>query len=93
MVVELDFRKPHAARAGNEEAFKKVVKGAFAHRRKTLINSLRGTFPTWDQEGMLSAIKKGGIDPGKRAERMGVDDFIRLSEILESFFDKAPTSC
>jgi len=94
MVVELDFTEPHGTRAGNEEAFKKVVKGAFAHRRKTLINSLRGAFPQWDPERTLTAIiKEGGIDPGTRAERMGIDDFIRLSEILESFFDKVPASC
>lgn len=86
MVVEIDFTRPHPTRARNDLVFKKVVKGAFAHRRKILINSLVGTFPQWDQEQVGSAMEKGDIDPGKRAERLSIDEFIRLSEALEGFF-------
>ena len=93
LVVELDFTRPHPTRAGNEEAFKKVVRGAFAHRRKTLINSLKGSFPEWGQEKILLAMKKSGIDPKRRAETLEIDDFIRLTESLDCFFDKAPISC
>jgi 16S rRNA (adenine1518-N6/adenine1519-N6)-dimethyltransferase len=93
MVVELDFTRPHATKARNEGAFRKVVKGAFAHRRKTLINSLKGTFPKWSQEEILLGMEKCGIDPRKRAEVLGIDDFIRLSEALDCFFDKASMNC
>jgi 16S rRNA (adenine1518-N6/adenine1519-N6)-dimethyltransferase len=88
MVVELDFTRPHPARAKNEEIFRRVVRGAFAHRRKTLINSLKVTFPQWNPEDLLSTLKKSGIEPGKRAEVLNINDFIRLSEFLDSFFDK-----
>jgi len=93
MVVEIDFTRPHAARARNEEAFRKVVKGAFAHRRKTIINSLKGFFPAWSVEDFLAGMEKSGIDPGKRAEVLGIDDFIRLCDALDSLFDKNSTGC
>jgi 16S rRNA (adenine1518-N6/adenine1519-N6)-dimethyltransferase len=88
MVVELDFTRPHPARAENEEIFRRVVRGAFAHRRKTLINSLRGAFPEWNRNDLLSALKNSDIEPGKRAEVLEINDFIRLSKFLDSFFDK-----
>ena len=85
MVVELDFTRPHPTRAEDDGSFRNVVKGAFAHRRKTLINSLKGAFPEWPQEKMLKAMEKCGIEPKKRAEVLGIDDFIRLSKALDSF--------
>jgi 16S rRNA (adenine1518-N6/adenine1519-N6)-dimethyltransferase len=82
-VVELDFTAPHAPKAKDEMAFRKIVKGAFAHRRKTLINSLKATFPEWSQERILVGLKTSGIDPKKRAEMLGIDDFIRLTDDLD----------
>jgi 16S rRNA (adenine1518-N6/adenine1519-N6)-dimethyltransferase len=83
MVVELDFTKPYPTRAGDQEVFRKTVKGAFAHRRKTLINSLKGAFPKWPHEEILKALIESGIAPKKRAEVLGIDDFIRLSDALD----------
>jgi 16S rRNA (adenine1518-N6/adenine1519-N6)-dimethyltransferase len=88
MVVELDFTRPHPVRAENEEIFRRVVRGAFSHRRKTLINSLRGAFPEWNRDDLFSALKSSGIEPGKRAEVLEINEFIRLSKFLDSFFDK-----
>ena len=82
MVVELDFEKPHPRRAVDEIRFKEVVKGAFSHRRKTLLNSLKGFFPLLDREMLLGEIKKCGIDPGTRAETLSIDDFICLTTAI-----------
>jgi 16S rRNA (adenine1518-N6/adenine1519-N6)-dimethyltransferase len=84
MVVELDFTRPHPTRARDEKIFRKTVKGAFAHRRKTLINSLKGTFPEWPQQEILKAVERSGLEPKKRAEVLGIDDFINLSQTLGS---------
>jgi 16S rRNA (adenine1518-N6/adenine1519-N6)-dimethyltransferase len=84
LVVELDFTRPHPTRARDEEIFRKTVKGAFAHRRKTLINSLKGAFPDRPQVEILKAMERSGIEPIKRAEVLGIDDFIRLSQALGS---------
>ena len=56
----------------DQEQFAKIVAASFAQRRKTLRNNLKG---------LLSGeqIAAAGIDPGVRAETLGVDDFRRLS--------------
>ena len=49
-----------------------LVAAAFAQRRKTLRNSLR----QWIEP---LAFEQAGIDPGARAETLGIEDFARLS--------------
>ena len=83
MLLELDFERPHTKHARDEACFRKVVKGAFAHRRKTLLNSLKGVYPFMDRELLLGGIRKCGIDPGTRAETLGIDEFICLASALE----------
>ena len=89
-VVQFEFSRPHPRRVDREPFFRKVVRAAFAHRRKTLLNSLRGTFTSWDVQALLQAAEHCGIDPQRRAETLGVDDFINLTEALASFLDKFP---
>jgi len=84
MVLELDFERPHPNRAENEDYFKKIVKGAFAHRRKTLLNSLKGALSGYSSEDFLGVLAKCGVDPGIRAESLDIDDFLCLSSALES---------
>ena len=84
MVLELNFKKPYPKRALNEDTFKKVLKGAFAHRRKTIINSLRVLSQFWDRDVLLEAMRTCGIDPKRRAETLNIDEFICLSDALES---------
>jgi len=88
-VVQFDFSKPYPRRADHEEFFRKVVRAAFAHRRKTLLNSLRGTFPSWEVQNTLNAMQRCVIDPQRRAETLSIDDFLDLSMALASFLDKS----
>jgi 16S rRNA (adenine1518-N6/adenine1519-N6)-dimethyltransferase len=88
-VVQFEFLKPYPRRANHEEFFRKVVRAAFAHRRKTLLNSLRGTFPSWEVRSLLNAMERSLIDPQRRAETLSIDDFLNLSEALASFLDKS----
>jgi len=88
-VVQFEFSKPFPRRADDEEFFRKVVRAAFAHRRKTLLNSLRGTFPSWEVQSTLKAMKHCAIDPQRRAETLSIDDFLNLSAALASFLDKS----
>lgn len=83
MVVSLDFQYPHPIRARSEDALRRLVKGAFAHRRKTLRNALRDAFPAGDAEAVARALTACGIGPGARAESLSLDDFLRLSDQLE----------
>jgi 16S rRNA (adenine1518-N6/adenine1519-N6)-dimethyltransferase len=88
-VVQFEFSRPYPRRVDSEGFFRKVVRGAFAHRRKTLLNSLRGTFPSWDVRSILNAMQHCGVDPQRRAETLSIDDFLDLSEAFASFLDKS----
>lgn len=84
MVLEIDFGRPHPRRATSERCFETVVRGAFSHRRKTLLNSLKGGLPLLSAEEILAALLQCGIDPRKRAESLHIDDFLCLSSALPS---------
>ncbi len=81
-VVELDFDAPHPRRPESEVRFERVVKGAFAQRRKTLLNALSSAFPDLDRHELRRTLLHCGIDPGRRAESLSIDRFIQLSEAL-----------
>jgi 16S rRNA (adenine1518-N6/adenine1519-N6)-dimethyltransferase len=81
-VLKLDFNKPYPKRAASEAFFKKVVKGAFSHRRKTLLNSLKGYGASWGKEDLLAAMAECSIDPIRRAETLNMDEFLCLASAL-----------
>jgi len=58
----------------NWPLFERVVKTAFAQRRKTLRNTLRPL------EGSEACMENAQIDPGLRAENLDVAQFIKLSQ-------------
>lgn len=67
---------------GDEELFRRVVKGAFLQRRKTLLNSLRSSGFD-DADGILSAaLSRSGIDGGRRGETLSLEEFARLTREL-----------
>lgn len=70
-VIRLRPRSP-ALSTPDQERFARVVQAAFAQRRKTLRNSLRGVI---DEAGFARA----GIDPTRRAETLTLQEFARLS--------------
>jgi 16S rRNA (adenine1518-N6/adenine1519-N6)-dimethyltransferase len=61
---------------------KRVVTAAFAHRRKTLPNSveLSGVASRADAAAALAAV---GLEPTARAEELAPGDFVALAEALE----------
>jgi 16S rRNA (adenine1518-N6/adenine1519-N6)-dimethyltransferase len=61
--------------ACNEDLFFRVVKTAFNHRRKTLRNSLKGTFQIPEPEMHIFSL---------RPEQLGVDQFVELTAMLET---------
>jgi 16S rRNA (adenine1518-N6/adenine1519-N6)-dimethyltransferase len=82
MVVELDFNRPHPNRAEDETLFTMVVRSAFAHRRKKILNSFRVSPMPYTDEALIKALNRCAIDPGKRAEELDIDDFLCLSAAL-----------
>jgi len=55
--------------------FNQLVKTAFAHRRKTLRNNLKGSLSG-------KQIEAAGINPSARAETLSLDDFSKLTALL-----------
>jgi len=88
-VVQFEFSRPFPRRVDSEDSLRKVVRAAFAHRRKTLLNSLRGTFPSWEVQSLLNAMEHCAIDPQRRAETLSMDDFINLTEAVRPLLDKS----
>jgi len=82
LVLRLDFENPHPRRADDEGHFRRTVKGAFAHKRKTLLNSLRASLTEYGKVDILKALEICRIDPKKRAEALDIDDFLSLSTAL-----------
>lgn len=83
-VVQLDFERPYPRKVKSEKWFRNVVKGAFAHRRKTIQNSLMASFPFHDREQIGSALSGCGIESNRRAETLTMDNFIDLASALRN---------
>jgi 16S rRNA (adenine1518-N6/adenine1519-N6)-dimethyltransferase len=60
---------------------RRVVSGAFAHRRKTLANSL-ALAGVAERDVAVAALAEIGRAPNVRAEALDPDDFVRLTEVL-----------
>lgn len=76
-VVSLVMR-PHSYGGGADEAqFVRIVRAAFAHRRKTLSNSLRDEGLSPDRVAL--ALTQAGIEPGRRAETLTLEEFTSLA--------------
>ena len=91
ILVELDFRKPYPG-AGQIpfEEFRKVVRAAFAQRRKTIVNSLASSLPGLDKKIILHALEECGLSPHQRAETLTMDEFLALTSILSSSKESLP---
>jgi 16S rRNA (adenine1518-N6/adenine1519-N6)-dimethyltransferase len=66
---------------GVPEGVKPVVEGAFAHRRKTLANSLALAGVASRQQA-AAALETIGRDPGARAEALEPQEFVALAQAL-----------
>ncbi|MGV1098778.1 16S rRNA (adenine(1518)-N(6)/adenine(1519)-N(6))-dimethyltransferase RsmA [Thiovibrio sp. JS02] len=62
---------------------RRVVNAAFQQRRKTLRNALSaGQFPEIAKEEMGTLLLRAGIRPETRAERLSIEDFVRLTRVF-----------
>ena len=71
------------AEVGDEEFFRRLVKGAFSQRRKTLLNSLRSAGIGAEDDSLPAALTRAGIDGARRGETLSLDEFAFLSRELQ----------
>jgi 16S rRNA (adenine1518-N6/adenine1519-N6)-dimethyltransferase len=80
-VVQLRPRPQPAVQMRDAALFWKVVRGAFAYRRKTLVNSLSLALDL-DREKIGRALALSNLSPELRGERLDLSDFARLADAL-----------
>jgi 16S rRNA (adenine1518-N6/adenine1519-N6)-dimethyltransferase len=80
-VVRMLRRAQPAVRPRDLTLFRKVVRAAFAYRRKTLANSLALALGI-DRAAIERAIRTSDLSPEQRGERLDLDDFARLADAL-----------
>jgi 16S rRNA (adenine1518-N6/adenine1519-N6)-dimethyltransferase len=66
----------------SNETFRKLVRGAFAMRRKTLRNNLKGA-GFGDKLPLLESTHVGAIILGRRAEELTIEEYLALYAMLE----------
>lgn len=81
-VVRIDLYKEPKYKPKDEKLFRNIIKGAFEMRRKTLVNALSAKFPEFSKEKLTEAILSLGFSETVRGERLGTEDFVKLSDLL-----------
>ena len=78
-VVRFEIRDKPVAEINSPELYSKIVRAAFAHRRKMLMNSLASN-PSLglDKNAVIAWLENAGIDPRIRAQKLSVRDFAML---------------
>jgi 16S rRNA (adenine1518-N6/adenine1519-N6)-dimethyltransferase len=80
-VVQMRRRAEPRVRPRDLQLFWKVVRGAFAYRRKTLLNSLVLALG-FDRARIERALTRSHLSPEQRGERLDFDAFASLADAL-----------
>ena len=88
-VVYFDIYDSPPFLARDEELFKKVVKTAFSHRRKTLNNCFKGFIYNDASDFDIAKIfDSAKIDLSRRGETLSVEEFVYLAEIFYDMINR-----
>lgn len=66
----------------DQKLFFRVMRGAFSNKRKQMHNSLSGVFLI-EKEEAFAWLKRAEIKPDIRAEKLALEDFVRLARTFE----------
>ncbi len=81
-VINLKIRENPPVNPKDEKMFFKLIKFAFAQRRKTLINALASGLKNKTKEEITNAVTACGLNEKCRGETLSMKDFERLSDLL-----------
>jgi 16S rRNA (adenine1518-N6/adenine1519-N6)-dimethyltransferase len=76
-VFRISFHNEPHYPVSDYDAFQRVVRAAFAQRRKKIVNSLIST-GFWSKEHVVEALEQAGISRDVRAECLSLEDFFKL---------------
>lgn len=83
-VIKFDISDKPEVQAVNEKIFFKVVKSAFAQRRKTILNSLSAGFSI-SKNDMAEILKKSNVAENMRAEQLSMQQIADISNNIALF--------
>lgn len=83
-VIQLVLHEPEV-HPKDEKTFFRVIKGSFAQRRKTVLNSLSSSLSI-DKSEMSDILDTAGVEPTARAERLTLQSF---SDISDAVYDRS----
>ena len=81
-VISLKTRREPPCRVKDEALFFRVVRAAFAQRRKTLSNALAAGFPELGKAGVISVLEACGLAPTVRGEALTIEQFAAIANRL-----------
>ncbi len=82
-VINLEVLREPAVKVNDQKKFFQIVKSAFGQRRKTLCNALsKSPYLSLNKEDILGALSQLGMDPAIRGERLSIQEFAALSNLL-----------
>lgn len=80
-VIRLDLREKPQVDVADEKTLFRVIKAAFAQRRKTLLNTLSNSGGFSMNKDELSAMLESlGIDPRRRGETLSIEEYAKISD-------------
>jgi 16S rRNA (adenine1518-N6/adenine1519-N6)-dimethyltransferase len=76
-VIRCTVRAKPPVEVASEKMFFRVVKAAFAQRRKTLANGLKAA--GLNKEDLEQVLTQAGVDGGRRGEQLSLDEFAAIA--------------
>lgn len=86
-VVRLRTRRQRELTQDEEPRFAALVKAAFAHRRKTLVNSLKDE--GYEQHGIAEVLGRMGLPLTVRAESLDLSQLVQVARAVSSHAKRA----
>lgn len=80
-VIQFKIRESVAAKVGDEKLLFRLIRGAFEHRRKTLVNSVSASGVV-SKEKLNAALTKLDIPLTVRAEQLTLEQFAMLADSI-----------
>ena len=85
-VINLKRHETSPYEVKDEKLLFKIIRASFNQRRKTLANGLKNASTlNYDKETIEKAIEKLGVSASVRGEALTLQQFVELSNILESY--------
>ncbi|MBR5242468.1 MAG: 16S rRNA (adenine(1518)-N(6)/adenine(1519)-N(6))-dimethyltransferase RsmA [Clostridia bacterium] len=81
-VIRIDLFKEPPFEIKDEKLFRALIKAAFEMRRKTLMNAVSAKLSHIEKSRLAEALVSIGHPENVRGERLSVEDFAKLSNIL-----------